>query len=190
MCHENRIVYRDTKTHNYCVGGTEKTAGIVYLIDFGSAKFYEDENGVHIPYREGLKLSGTAKFACVNTHIGIEQSRRNDLGAIGHCFVFLFNGDLPWSGQKKENNGKDKYEHIRKKMLSVPTEELCKGMPWEFKAYMDYARGLEFSAKPDYDYLLNLFYGCMERHGIDKKNPPLLWTKKDLPLSLEKDDPK
>ena len=72
----------------------------------------------------------------------------------------------------------------------MTTEELCMDIPWEFKTYMDYARCLEFTAKPDYEYLLNLFYGCMDRHGIDKKNPPLLWTKKDLPLSLEKDDPK
>lgn len=65
---------------------------------------------------------------------------------------------------------------------------MCKDIPVEFKTFLDYCRGLEFNAKPDYDYVLNLFYGCMDRHKIDKKNPPLLWTRKAGPLPALKDD--
>ena len=68
----------------------------IYLIDFGLAKYFEDENGVHISFKDGKRLSGTARYACLNTHLGFEQTRRNDLGAIGHCLVYLLKGGLPW----------------------------------------------------------------------------------------------
>ena len=64
-------------------------------------------------------------------------------------------------------------------MLEISTAELCKDIPWEFKTFMDYTRGLEFTQKPDYEYLINLFYGCMDRHNIPRHNTPLLWCKND-----------
>lgn len=66
------MVYRDIKTHNFMVGNTKETEGTVYIIDFGLAHYFENEYGVHIPYREGKKLCGTARYACINTHKGYE----------------------------------------------------------------------------------------------------------------------
>lgn len=70
--HSRRILHRDIKPHNFCLG-TNKTANKIYLIDFGLAKKFMDKDGTHKPYREDRGLTGTARYASINAHMGIEQ---------------------------------------------------------------------------------------------------------------------
>ena len=70
--HEERIIHRDIKPDNFLVGGTETTKNTVYIIDFGLAKCYKSSDGEHIPFRDGKNLTGTARYASLNTHIGYE----------------------------------------------------------------------------------------------------------------------
>jgi len=71
-CHEEKILHRDIKPDNFLMGGTEEARDKLYIIDFGLAKFYKDTHGTHIPYRDGKSLTGTARYASLNTHLGKE----------------------------------------------------------------------------------------------------------------------
>ena len=52
--------------------GLEENASVLYLIDYGLAKKWKDHDGKHIPIREGKSLTGTARYASANTHLGLE----------------------------------------------------------------------------------------------------------------------
>lgn len=70
--HQNNFLHRDMKPDNFLIGA-EKRKDVVYMIDYGLSKRYRDpKTGDHIPYRDGKSLTGTARYASVNTHIGIE----------------------------------------------------------------------------------------------------------------------
>jgi len=41
------------------------------MIDFGLAKKFQTRDGTHIPYKDNKNLTGTARYASINTHLGI-----------------------------------------------------------------------------------------------------------------------
>ena len=81
------FIHRDVKPDNFLIG-LGRNHNTVYIIDFGLAKRYRDpRTHKHIAYREHKNLTGTARYASINTHIGI-----------GACLrVSAFAGELPSS---------------------------------------------------------------------------------------------
>ena len=81
----------------------------IYIVDFGLSKRYmtkdpkDEKKLTHIPIKDGHQLTGTPRYASVNAHMGLEQSRRDDLESLVYVLVFLLRSSLPWCGIKANN---------------------------------------------------------------------------------------
>lgn len=127
----------------------------------------------HLPYRENKPLTGTVRYASINTHLGIEQSRRDDLESLGYMFAYFLRGSLPWQVSPslskfnlkglKATAKEDKYKLITLCKIDTSLEDLTSGLPDEVKTYLNYCRSLKFHSTPDYTYLRGLFNGLLEK---------------------------
>ena len=162
--HSKNIIHRDIKPDNFVLGLDNKSH-IIYILDFGlSKKFRSSRTHQHIKFSVNKKLIGTARYASINALKGCEQSRRDDLEAIGYVLLYFLRGSLPWQGLHV-NKGEDRYKKILQKKKGTSAEDLCKGFPNEFVEYINYTRNLEFEADPDYKFLRNLLTTVLEKQN-------------------------
>uniref|UniRef100_A0A2K5K4B5 Protein kinase domain-containing protein n=1 Tax=Colobus angolensis palliatus TaxID=336983 RepID=A0A2K5K4B5_COLAP len=139
--HTKNFIHRAIKPDNFLMG-IGRHCSKLFLIDFGLAKKYRDNRTrQHMPYREDKSLTGTALYATINAHLGIEQSHQDDMESLGYVLMYFNRTSLPWRHEK----------------MSTPAEVLCKGFPAEFAIYLNYCRGLHFEKAPDCMYLRQLF---------------------------------
>jgi len=170
--HARHLIHRDIKPANFVIGLSDQSS-IVYCVDFGLSKRYRHpKNLQHIPHRDGRSLTGTPRYASINNHLGIEQSRRDDLESIGYVLVYFLKGSLPWQGLKAKNAQK-KYRLILEKKQQISIAQLCQGCPSQFAEYLAYTRSLKFDAKPDVPYLRKLFRDLYVNQGCGQPGTKL-----------------
>ncbi|TFK59851.1 kinase-like protein [Pluteus cervinus] len=162
--HSRNFIHRDVKPDNFLMG-IGKRGNQVNAIDFGLAKRFRDpKTHRHIPYIENKNLTGTARYASINNHLGIEQARRDDLESLAYALMYFLRGALPWQGLKAATK-KQKYDRILEKKMTTPTDLLCRGFPNEFGIFLNYTRALRFDGRPDCSYLRKLFRDLFVREG-------------------------
>jgi len=162
--HSKGLVHRDIKPDNFMCGVGPRQHHL-HIIDFGLSSFYYDKRHVQMAKRS---LTGTVRYASINTHNGVEQSRRDDLEAIAHMMIYFLRGTLPWSGLSARTLS-EKCERIRRTKISTQLSDLCAGLPQEFESFLGYARGLKFAERPEYSRWQKCFRQLRERLGAEEQ---------------------
>lgn len=161
--HSKGIIHRDIKPGNFMLGVNEKCHH-VYVVDFGLSKRYYSF-GAHIQFREGRRFTGTVRYASINSQLGYEQSRRDDLEAVGYVFAFLLLGALPWSGLIGDTL-EARHEQIRETKQRISLGDILNGFPSSFATYIQLCRDFHFFERPDYCRMRALFVDDMCNAGI------------------------
>ncbi len=164
--HEEGIIHRDIKPDNFLL---KPQSNMIYIIDFGLARRYKTKKEQHITLTDGRKLTGTARYASANVHMGLTPSRRDDLESIIYVLLYLLNGKLPWQAIKCSDKEK-RYDAIGQQKINLAPWTHFRNSPGEFILFLKYCRGLDFNEDPDYNYLRNLLGNLYKHHGFDGDN--------------------
>lgn len=160
--HKNLVVHRDIKPQNFMLKDGE-----LFLIDFGLATFYVNENGEHIEPSNHESILGTPKYISPNIHSGITPSRRDDLISIGYIYIFLVCRELPWesitTNPLDENIHNEMsllhYKNIARQTLKSweNVEPICSKIDVKLCKYMNYCYQLKYKDVPNYMALKQCF---------------------------------
>ena len=141
--------------------GTGDWSRRVFLIDFGLTRLFRNPaTHKHITQVKGLDITGTIRYSSINSHLGLTQSRRDDLESLVYVIVYLVKGRLPWQGIAV-HPGQVHHDEVLKLKQETTAETLCKGLPQPLIKFIRHIRSLGFKDKPDYLYLRSLLAQCV-----------------------------
>ena len=175
--HNLGYVHRDLKPENIAIGHAKSSKKSLFLLDFGLSKEYKDQNNEHIPISVRKGLVGTARYTSINSHLGIEFSRRDDLESLFYVLVYLVDGRLPW--QKVYGRSKlEKYEEILHLKNTTHPFIICRSFSREIGRCLEYVKNLQYEEEPNYTFLKIIFEGEMKKKGWNLDDE-LDWEEKE-----------
>lgn len=158
--HDYHYVHLDVKPDNFMIG-TGDRSNRVFLIDFGLTRLFRDPATYkHVTQVKGLDMIGTVRYSSINSHLGLTQSRRDDLESLAYVIVYLVKGRLPWQGIAV-HPGQDHHDKVLKLKQTTAAKTLCKGLPQPFIKFVQHIQSLGYEDKPDYRYLRSLLTQCI-----------------------------
>ncbi|PIC47464.1 hypothetical protein B9Z55_006813 [Caenorhabditis nigoni] len=160
--HSLGYLHRDIKPANYAVGiGSDEST--VYMLDFGIAKLYVNENGDHKVKRKKVKFLGTLRYACRACMTQMEQGRKDDLETWLYMVADLLDErrGMPWRKHAEPKTILKLKDEFFKEFDAQPFNKILK----RFKGLFDYIDKMQYETTPDYEYILTFLKTCASDVG-------------------------
>jgi hypothetical protein len=109
-------------------------------------------------------LIGSRTYASINAHNFDELSRRDDLESLCYTLIYLVQGKLNWQITGLQNHEHPKLANLRIRDMKINMIESSE--PSVFINSLKYIRTLEFTDKPDYAYLIEIFSTELENFHV------------------------
>ncbi|KAK9817868.1 hypothetical protein WJX72_003406 [[Myrmecia] bisecta] len=166
--HRGGYIHRDVKPANFALSANPEEAGTVYVLDFGVARRYLDEQGQVLPMRTDYhQFRGSTTYASVNALNRVDLGRRDDLWSWLYMLVEMLNGSLPWRTERsgvtdsEQESPEDRKENDKRATLQqkqhciAHPEDLTThvALPDALRSISGYLEQLSFEAEPDYNAL-------------------------------------
>ena len=153
--HRRGYVYRDVKPSNFLIGRGEQ-APTIFMVDYGLAKQYVDENGKHIPFAHYSWIPGTSRYCTARAMLGHELSRRDDMESLVYMWI-SFMRPLPWCNIEGDTSASERRKMVTKLKNETSIDQLCANLPKEFHRYMAKVQSMEFDEEPPYAEFRDMF---------------------------------
>jgi casein kinase 1 len=177
--HDKSFIHNDMHTGNIAFKEANKTFK-VNLIDFNSCKKYWNTDTLqHLELKHNYFRVPIHRFSPPCYYQKKTCSRRDDLTSLGYMLVMLaseyancsplytflcqeerkgywFGPPLPWMKVTGKQNMIDFMTNISFNILNAPND-YRQQLPDNFRKYFEHLNSLQFTSKPDYAYLLDLF---------------------------------
>nr|XP_027201368.1 casein kinase I-like [Dermatophagoides pteronyssinus] len=164
LVHGENYIHRDVKPQNFVLGvGANRNR--VYIIDFGLSQLYRSE-GRHIQFSYQNRVVGTIKFASINSLLGFQQSRRDDLESCSWMLKYFCSRSQFYRKAFPVRQERLSVKALVRLKLKVIEELFQKEHRTTVDRFILYTTFLGFTENPDYSYLLSVLQVLFERNGV------------------------
>ena len=183
--HSLGYIHADIKGSNILKSMSKSKTNEWYLVDYGLAERYCDQNGVHRQNKPDRKRAnnGTVEYRSRDAHVGL-LSRRSDIECLSYNLIQWLYGTLPWMSCLKDAN---KVARLKEDFFTNLDQSLrkCfkKSVPNGLKEFLRFVNKIDFNEEPDYSRLKDILMKKISKQTSSDGN-----TDEDEETDIEDND--
>lgn len=162
--HSVGFIHRDVKPGNFAIGRRPSDRRIVYMLDFGLARYFRGAKAAIRNKRASCGFRGTVRYASTNAHNGGELARHDDIYSLLYMIIEFHRGRLPWQDV-------DSDEAVGNMKQKTSMADLIGDMGDEMMMMFKRLNEMKYKDKPDYKFFQDQFAAIQKRKKLSIKGP-------------------